>query len=177
MSGAKIVLLCEDSQTNSFVRRFLKRRNFSNRDIQTLPLSADQGSGEQRVRAQYPNQLKAIRAKRDAYLIVVIDADTHTTSQRRDQLDDACRQQNVPARTDKDSVVLVIPRRNIETWFAYLSGSEVDEETRYPKLKRERDCAEPARELYEMCHRNQYLRKPAPPSLVETCKEYEILQK
>ncbi len=177
MSGAKIVLLCEDSQTNSFVRRFLKRRNFSNRDIQTLPLSAGQGSGEQRVRAQYPNQLKAIRAKRDAYLIVVIDADTHTTSQRRDQLDDVCRQQNVPARTDEDSVILVIPKRNIETWFEYLNGSVVDEETRYPKLKRERDCAEPARELYEMRHRKQKLRKPAPPSLVETCKEYEILQK
>jgi len=78
MSGVTIVLLCEDKQTDSFVRRFLKHRNFKYRDIRTVSLSAGSGSGEQRVREQYPRQLKAIRQRKQAYLIVVIDADTHT---------------------------------------------------------------------------------------------------
>ena len=37
MSGVKIVLLCEDTQTESFVRNFLKYRNFSRYDITPLP--------------------------------------------------------------------------------------------------------------------------------------------
>lgn len=53
MSGVKIVLLCEDQRTNSFVRNFLKHRNFKKgRDITTLVASS--GSGEQWVRKQYP---------------------------------------------------------------------------------------------------------------------------
>ncbi len=76
MSGVSIVLLCEDSQTNSFVRRFLRRRGFDHRDITTLPLPGGSGSGEQWVRERYPDQLRAIRGKQAAYLIVVTDADT-----------------------------------------------------------------------------------------------------
>ena len=75
MSGVRIVLLCEDSQTDAFVRRFLKRRNFAGRDIETLPLPSGRQSGEQWVRERYPDELKAIRGKQNAYLIVVTDAD------------------------------------------------------------------------------------------------------
>ena len=52
MSGVKIVLLCEDKQTDSFVCNFLKHRNFEGRDITTLSLPASSGSGEQWVRKQ-----------------------------------------------------------------------------------------------------------------------------
>ena len=86
MSGAKIILLCEDKQTDSFVRRFLKRRNFKSRDIKTLPLPDSRGAGEQWVRKRYPEELKAIRSKRNAYLIVVIDADTKSIDYRHEQL-------------------------------------------------------------------------------------------
>ena len=40
VSGVGIALLCEDSQTDAFVRRFLKHRNFRGRDIRTLPFRA-----------------------------------------------------------------------------------------------------------------------------------------
>ena len=177
MSGVRIVLLCEDSQTDSFVRRFLKRRQFRNRDIATLPLPAGTGSGEQWVRKRYPRELRAIRERQGAYLIVVTDADVQTTATRRARLNEECVQENVPVRTDDDPVVVAVPRRNIETWLAYLDGNEVDETEDYPRLQRERECERHARRLYEMCHVQQALAEPAPPSLSETCRQYLKLRR
>ena len=177
MSGVRIVLLCEDSQTDSFVRRFLKHRNFRARDINTLPIPQGSGSGEQWVRTRYPAELRAIRGRQGAYLIVVTDADVHTTQDRRVQLDEECTQKNVAVRTTDDPVVVAVPRRSIETWLAYLDGNEVDEATTYPKLARERDCDRHAQRLYAMCHQEQQLAEPSPPSLAEACQEYPRLRR
>ena len=109
MSGVEIVLLCEDQQTNSFVRNFLKHRNLKGHDITTLPLPASHGAGEKWVRERYPKQLKAIRDRRKksknirnkkyVYLIVVIDADTHTLDYRHQQLKQECEENHIPPRT------------------------------------------------------------------------------
>ena len=176
MSGVRIVLLCEDSQTDAFVRRFLRHRNFRSRDIDTRPLPAGRQSGEQWVRAEYPDELRAIRGRRNAYLIVVTDADTNTTAARRAQLDAACRREGVRQRDDRDPVLVIVPRRNIETWLAYLGGAAVDEATEYRK-KRERDCVTQANTLFRMCHEEQRLPEDAPPSLRESCEEYRKLQR
>lgn len=177
MSGVRIVLLCEDSQTDSFVRQFLKPRNFRSRDITTIPLPGGSQSGEQWVRHRFPGELQAIRRKRSAYLIVVTDADTRSTAERRRQLDAECERRNIPVRNKRDPALVIVPRRNIETWLAYLAGDEVDEAARYPRLKRERDCTAHAKNLHRMCHTAQKLDKPAPPSLREACEEYQRLQK
>lgn len=178
MSGVSVILLCEDAQTEAFVRRFLKRRNFRGRDVTTLGLPHGSGSGEQWVRERYPRQLQAIRQRQGACLIVVTDADGHSTEFRRAQLDAECEKQRIPRRNDGERVLVIVPRRNIETWLAYLAGDEVDEETRYPRLDRERDCVRHADELFRMCHEKQRLREPAPPSLREACDdEYPRLQR
>ena len=183
MSGVKIILLCEDRQTQSFVRNFLKHRNFKDHDFTILCASrASKGSAEQWVRKKYPKQLNAIRSKKNAYLIVVIDADTHTIDDRRKQLGEACednKPNKIPLRNHRTdtNVLHIIPRRNIETWLAYLDGMDVDESTVYPKLEHEGDCRKHARRLYDMCHRDQSLREPAPLSLQEACKEYRKLQR
>ncbi len=177
VSGVDIVLLCEDKQTDSFVRRFLRHRKFRGRDIRTLPLPDGSRSGEQWVRERYPDQLKAIRQRRGAYLIVVTDADNLSVDRRRAQLRDACNRENVPPRNDRDGVLLIVPRRNIETWLAYLGGSDVDENERYPRLRHAGDCEEHAGALYRMCHEKQELRPPAPPSLQDACGEYRKLQR
>ena len=172
--SVRIVLLCEDAATNTFVRRFLRRRQFKARDITTLPIPHGSQSGEQWVRQKYPSELKAIRSRQDAFLIVVIDADTHTTQARRSQLDGECNTQKVPARKTEEPVLIVVPRRNIETWFAYLDGESVDEKKEYPRRKptEQRSFAD---KLYRMCHEDQKLRPPVPPSLAESCQEYPKL--
>lgn len=177
MSGVSITLLCEDSQTDAFVRRFLKHRNFRSRDIRTLPLPGGRQSGEQWVRERYPIELRAVRRRQGAYLIVVTDADTHSTAVRRAQLDAACDENETPRRDDGDPALVIVPRRNIETWLAYLGGTTVDEDTTYRKLKRESDCATHANNLYRMCHEAQRLDEGAPPSLREACEEYPKLQR
>lgn len=177
MSRARITLLCEDSQTDSFVRRFLKRRNFSGRDITTAPLPAGSQSGEQWVRERYPSELRAIRGRQGAYLVVVTDADAGSTDDRRAELDAECERQGVPRRDDDDPVLVVVPRRSIETWLHYLGGQPVDELKHYPRLRWERDCADHAKRLYAMCHEDQRLDDSAPPSLREACEEYRKLRR
>ncbi|MCY4511277.1 MAG: hypothetical protein OXG35_30575 [Acidobacteria bacterium] len=159
------------------MRRFLKRRRFRSRDITTLPLPGGNQSGEQWVRVRYPAELRAIRGRQRSCLIVVTDADAGSTEARRAQLEAECRQQQIPPREDADPVVVVVPRRNIETWLAYLDGTQVDEVTAYPRLPRERDCAAHANRLYAMCHEDQRLIEPVPPSLREACKEYGRLRR
>ena len=178
VSGVSITLLCEDSQTDAFVRRFLKHRNFRSRDIRTLPLPSGRHSGEQWVRERYPDELRAIRGRQNAYLIVVTDADTHATETRRTQLDAECDEKQIPRRDDDDPVLVIVPRRNIETWLEYLgTGNAVDENTTYGKLNRERDCATQVNTLFRMCHEEQRLPKSAPPSLRESCEEYRKLKR
>ena len=177
MSRGHITLLCEDSQTDAFVRRFLKRRNFRGRDITTAPLPAGSQSGEQWVRERYPSELRAIRGRQGAYLVVVTDADVGSTDDRRAELDAECERQGVPRRDDDDPVLVVVPRRSIETWLHYLGGQPVDETQHYPRLRRARDCANGAKRLYEMCHEAQRLAESAPPSLREACEEYRKLRR
>lgn len=173
--SASIILLCEDLQTESFVRRFLLHRNFRGRDVLTVPIPGGKQSGEQWVRTSYPDQLRAIRRRQKTVLLVVIDADTNTTSLRRRQLNQECRRRQVtPISTDP--VIIVIPKRNIETWFHFLKHqTPVDETVTYRKLNRASDCHPLADELHRICHERQRLPDFAPPSLKEACLEYPKL--
>lgn len=176
--SAKVVLLCEDTQTESFVRRFLRHRNIRHRDLFTKPLPHGAQSGEQWVRTQFPKELKAIRARQGAWLIVVIDADMRTTKETLDWLDAECRNNDVTSRTPGDPVVVAVPKRNIETWFAFLkTGERPSEEHQYPRLKRDRDCHPLATTLFRMCHEEQSLTPSVPPSLVAACSEYRKLKR
>lgn len=179
MSRVKIVLLCEDRTTDQFIRRFLRHRNFNPRDITTLPFPHGSGSGEAWVREQFPKELKAIRTQQNAYLIVALDADNGSVQRRRQQLNKVCREKKVPIRTSSDPVICAIPNRNIETWMAYLDGQAVDETTDYKGWPKDADkqAKAAADQLHTMCHEQQKLRNPAPPSLKAACKEYQILKR
>ena len=72
-------------------------------------------------------------------------------------------------------MIILVPRRNIETWFACIDGESIDETLEYRAWKstNPRPLAD---KLYRMCHEDQRLRDPAPPSLEESCREYRKLQ-
>ena len=169
--SAKVVLLCEDLQTDVFVRRFLARRNINRRHIVTCPLPDGRQSGEQWVRTRFPEELERIRRRQRALLVVVIDADGGSTGDRHTELEQQCRAVGVQRRKPEDPVIVVVPRRNIETWFEYLRGRPVDETIAYPRLRRESDCKPLADRLHDMCQKQQRLDEPAPPSLREVCEE------
>lgn len=172
-------MLCEDLKTDVFVRRFLRHRNFKNRDVTTLPFPRGKGSGEAWVRERFPKELRAIRTQKEAYLIVVIDADSRTIEDRHRQMRDACEEVDVAPRREQDPVIIGVPKRNLETWLAYLNGKAVDEETDYKSQGpgSEKTCKPLADRLYEMCHRDQQLREPVPSSLEAACAEYKKLKR
>lgn len=172
--SVQLVLLCEDEQTACFMRRFLKRRRWKSHDIREVIAPKGKGSGEQWVREQFPVELAAVRARADAALVVGTDADTMSVEDRIASLRQHCNEAGVSPPKPGERVLMIVPRRNIETWFAYLRGTEVDEDRNYPRLATESECREDVRVLDDMCQKAS-LRQPAPPSLTAACLEYSKL--
>jgi len=170
------VLLCEDGQHEAFARRFLVSCGLDRRRIRVEKAPRGRGSGEQWVRQAYAKEVGALRSAphiKGRVLFVVIDEDTSATTARSAALAESLVQSGLKARLSDEAIVHAIPARNIETWLAYLGGAEVDEETSYQKLPRERDCASQATALKEMCDQRS-LRQPAPPSLERACEEFRV---
>ena len=174
--SVECVLVCEDRQHEAFARRFLREMKLvtHHRRIRVKRPSLGRGSAERFVRETYVTELEAGRRGHvDRTLIVLIDGDDVGVGGRLRQLDAACAEEGVPARTEEDRVAAFVPTWNIETWLTYLGGREVDEGLRnYPRLERPRECGTHVRELAEMCRRGT-LREPAPASLVSACEEYD----
>lgn len=145
---------------------------WTTRDLYVKKSPAAAGSAEQWVRQNFPAELRVFRSPlvRSA-LLIMVDADSCTVTERLHQFEQECRNAQVPFRSAHEAVAFCIPRRNIETWIRYLSGNDFNENTQYPKLARARDCAEPVRVLLRRCTDN-YQDDDAPASLVEACREY-----
>ena len=133
------------------------------------------GSGGQWVRHRFPDEWQAIRQARNrkqVILVVGTDADTLTVDARRRSLLEECAARGVsPPLQDDPAVLMVVPKRNIETWFAYLRGQDADEDNLYPRYPTESECKSDVAVLDEMC-RSGRLRRPLPPSLGMACGEY-----
>jgi hypothetical protein len=176
-----VVVLCEDRQTACFIRMFLRQRlgwrNYHAYRSEILPKGT--GSGEQWVRNGFLKELKGYRSRRArarTCLIVAIDADTLTVPQRLRQFEEACVAENIPFRGDGEEVVFMIPKRNIETWFAYLRGeATVNEDQSYPRYPNESDCRGDVLKLESMCAQRQLAPAP-PPSLEYACQEFNRLR-
>lgn len=169
-----VVILCEDRQHEAFARRFLKMAKVSARNLRVEKSPNGRGSAEQFVRQQYVKELQYYRSRQhrvEQALIVMIDADKNDVSERISQVEQEAVDMPGGGRNEKERVAIFVPARNIETWFAYLDGEDVNEETSYPRLARERDCQRHVDGLFEMCQQ-ETLREPPPPSLVAACDEY-----
>ena len=173
-NSVEVVVLCEDRQQEVFIRRFLQRRGRERHVFRSLISPAGRGSGEQWVRERFPRELQAHRSqrgRRDAWLFVAIDADAQSVADRVNAFSQACRDAQIPFRTQDEPVVFVIPKRNIETWLAYLRGTSVNEVDAYPKYENESDCKTQVDKLDVLCRR-QKLEPDPPPSLDIACKEF-----
>ncbi len=102
-----------------------------------VPSPPGAGSGEQRVREQFAQEVAAYRSRRahaETKLIVVIDADTHSLQERLAQLDRALRDAGVRGLdANTEQIARLIPKRNVETWILCLNEVPVDEETDYKR--------------------------------------------
>ena len=125
---SQIVVLGEDTRHLKFAWHFLKSLGYRRHDVRELPISNGRGSGEQRVRSQYADSLKAVRARsaRTATaFVVVIDADKFSVQSRQQQLAHELAQKGMPNRADKEAVTHLIPKWSIETWVLCLGGQKL----------------------------------------------------
>lgn len=168
----KVVVLCEDRQTEAFIRRFLVANGHHPRAIRVERLQTPRGAGEQFVRERYPREVKAIRSGHvQSVLLACIDEDTRSTQPRKRVFDQALQADGQAPRAAGEPILNLVPARNIETWLAYLQGHTVDATSQYAKLARARACKAEVKALKAMCDAGA-LRQPAPPSLEAACVEH-----
>lgn len=171
----ELVILCEDQQQAVFARHYFIERGFHPRKIRVRISPRGEGSGEQYVREQYPQEMRAYR-RRSAYLstilVVVIDADTVSVQARLQQLDQALTATSQEKRQASERVAVFVPKRNIETWIHFVRGTAVDEETVYAKLTYPGECKHDVIKLArDICPAG--LPPDAPPSLQTACEELQ----
>jgi hypothetical protein len=169
----RAVILCEDKQQEVFARTLLTTCGIRILRVQINP-DPRKGSGEQYVRRNYPKEVKAFRtnysAQPDTRLIVLIDADVRTVEGRLQQLEEALRENGLTIRQPQERIGVFVPKRNIETWIYFLQGQSVDEETTYPKFRRNESVCKPyVKTLAQNYH--QPLPDHAPASLKTACGE------
>ena len=134
---ARVIVLAEDEQHQQFICHYLYRlpadaaggRRYEHHDIRRVIAPGGRGSAEQWVRRQYPAEVKEFRRRSRRLrlaLIVVIDADTGQVDHRDRQLRQALQDAGLDVREADESIVHLIPRRNIETWILCLSGKQMD---------------------------------------------------
>ena len=174
--NVQIVLLCEDTQHETFARRFLERMGWSTRRLRVERAPGGRGSAEQFIRVRFPKELEAYRRQQLAQaLIVILDGDNQGVQRRQAQLHEACQLNQMEFSRHDEHVLVLVPTWNIETWITYLDGQTVDEARRNsPRLPRPRACQPHVETLATMCQARM-LRPPAPPSLEAACTEYARL--
>lgn len=167
----QIILLCEDKQHKSFVYRFLKKSGIHTGEIRVRISPLGNGSGEKFVRDSFTQELSYYRSRTaSAVFITMIDGDTLGICGRINQLRKECDKANIPFRSKEEAVMIAVPTRNIETWIHYLTGNQVDEQTRYPKLERQGNCQPAVNRLLEICNNKEPI--IGCPSLSAACEEY-----
>lgn len=168
------LVLCEDKQQQYFVRHFLKECNIIGPKVSFEPLPKE-GSGEQYVRENYIKVLKKSRSKNRAITaVVVIDADTKTVTERIDQLKRKCATENIPERNEADTLMILVPKRNIESWIEYYSSGHANESDTYRHFENVSE-SKPAIIQFTEDIKNGRLRTSTFVSLQHAQKEYNRL--
>jgi hypothetical protein len=165
----RFIILSEGKRDYDFARAFLQSR-FGKHYVsinRAQTVAAGLGSGEQRVRERYPVELKALRKKggEKACLVVMIDGDNLSARERRATLEER------GSRAFDEKVLIIVPRRNLETWFAWLDGERVDEQTNYKLRYRQAKPTLYGKKMAETCSGNPAGAGEALDSLHEACQE------
>lgn len=178
----QVVLLCEDVEQRSFFEGLCRRLGFVSRVIRVLVAPSGKGAAEQWVRAQYPREVRAYRAKENHLtngLLAAIDGDACGVAFRKEQLDEGLRDDGQDPRKPGDRIATCVPTWSIETWLAWLCASgQVDESTPYkeePSYRRAREAGSiSARGAIEAWFSGA--RAGEPPSLTDGRQEIERLR-
>jgi len=179
---ANLIILAEDKEQQNLVRRYLERCGHDTRTMRFVPLPAraSGGSGEKYVRDHYPAEVQACRSslgkRASALLALMVDADRETTQRRALQLSDALKAAGLEQRHDDEPIVVLIPKRHVETWIRVLLGHVADEATDYTRAPytppRAAGIKKAAAWLYEWTRPGIDTPDSSPPSLTSSIPEW-----
>ena len=129
---SKTILLCEDDPQEQLVRRYLDKCGIRTQPPSLIARNASrtvQGGNVGWVLAEFRKELEACRRRHstraNTLLVVVVDADDHTIDQRRAHLNE---QGHIGGA---DPLVVLIPKRHIETWIRSALDEPVNENDSY----------------------------------------------
>lgn len=174
----QLFIVCEDRQQSCFIRYFLLRNGWDRYQLRFRIAPKGKGAASQWVLSEYPKELKAYRSQAGhlgSGLIIAIDADTKAVKEIIDMLGRKCEEAGAAPRKQWDRVVFLIPKRNIETWLAYLRGEAVNETDAYRKYEYESACRQDVEKLHTMCKQDMLEGTP-PESLTIACEEYNRIR-
>jgi hypothetical protein len=179
---ANKVVLVEDVAQENLVRRYLERCRHNLRDCRfERAAKRSGGSGEQFVRKLYAVEVKEHRSRVSkgvsALLVVMVDADTQTTVHRFAQLARALEDAGQDARDKSELIIVLIPKRHVETWIRALLGNNVNEEQsyKYPKPT-SNEINESAETLYGWTRPQAAPPATCPPSLRASIGEWQKIE-
>lgn len=185
----KVTILCEDIDQERFIREYLKCRGFSDRDI--IPFPNTKGlkvkNNNASILADYPKILTSYRSRKnsqDIAVVVMIDADDKTVAERIRSFNIAVNKEkgerNKDMRLPNEKIAIFVPARNIETWFSYINGKNVNEEDDYKNktlnITERITLAKASAEKLALDLCPQGLDENAPASLHHACNELRRLQ-
>jgi hypothetical protein len=177
---SQVIALVEDQRQRNFVQRYLQRLGYPLRAIRFEISPTGKGSAEQWVRDQYAKNVGAYRiraARAETALIVAIDSDNGDVDRRLYQFQSALSVAGLAARTSAETIVHLVPKRNIETWILCLTGTIVTEEMDYSGQAGIDERIKPAaEELFEWSRPNVVPPNHCVPSLSVAIPEVRRLE-
>ena len=144
----QVGILAEDNDLVSFCLKIVMKLGIQTiRKKINIEVVPPEGAGFTFVHRQYPKLVKRHRAratKTSVLFVIGIDSDKKTFAGRSNELDGKLESNDLPKRDDAEPIVLVIPKRNIETWVEYFTRAvetreSVDEETDYKRRHKKPD--------------------------------------
>ena len=179
--GVRLVVLCEDDEHRRFASYAFRGLGRHYRTLRTITCPAGRGSAESWVRKRYAEEVAAHRRKASSQhglaLVVVIDADKQTVDERHEQLAAALEHSGSERRGAAERIVIWVPKRHIETWVAYLSGRDANEEDDYKHAVADADYRPPAARFVDR-YRSAQGRPPGLlPSIVTAYTELDRVEK
>ena len=184
----RVRILCEDRTQYEFMRGFLTDQGIvSNRRIlPCCPFPEGTQSGEQFVREHFVDAYNTYACTQENVLLVVvqdIDRRHRSANDARNALEKLVQETGAGGLSAPDKLLLVFPKRNIETWFAWFMqdppAEHVSEDTNY----KQRHMKLPSGKLGKRASAllRESLIDPtvcttAPESLVDACERFRNLQ-
>ena len=157
----QFVVLSEGKRDYDFVKKFLEeffgKRTADVKRSNTVVKGV--GSGEQQVRNFFPKELSTLRKKghRNSALVVITDGDRFTVEERRAQLIGS------EFVLHSDRVLIVVPCRNLESWFAWIDGEHQNEQFDFKNRYRKAKPMKYGKKLASICREQRQINFP--PSL------------